>query len=278
MQMHIGGKRNLYAMLVNGCPPSGEQPLPVPTSTSPGEWFTISPEHNITNEPASIWRHGGKLYLVEIDAEDDTRARLVGRPLTAKQMESLNIFVKGSYSITSGNAAVSGTAVLEATGPTVTVYASGNSLTVARGGVLVLASERAKGRCYDSRLIARGHANFSLFGECTAKATEKATIIGRGYSKIDTAGETHVDVFDFCQVFGEGTPTIRGFNRARIWASDLSKVKTNDESKAWVRHQVRATADGSSQIFAAPGVSVQPRNFAVVAQLQAWPEVARLTS
>ncbi len=277
MQKQIGGIARLYVLLVNGCPPSGVQPLPQPTSTNPGEWFTIPSELEITHDPTALWQTRAKLYLVEIDPQDDTRARLVSL-ITAKQMETLNIFVSGCHSITSGSAAVSGTAKLEAEGD-VTVYASGSSNTVAKGKAVVHASESATGRLYGkSTLNARGQSSFALFDESSGRASEQARITGRGYCKIDASGESHVDVFDFCQVFGEGTPVIRGYNRSKIWASNLSKVKTFDESKAWVRDNVRATADGSSQIFAAPGVSVRPLNFAGVAQLQVWPDLASLTN
>ncbi len=277
MQNDIGASARLYAILLKGCPPTSEHPLPLPTSKTPGDWFSIPPGLEFTDNPASAWLNRAKLYIVEVDPNDTTRARLVSF-VTPNQMESLNIFVTGRHSVIAGVAAVSGVASIDVTGDAV-VYASGQSTTIARGNTVVHATDMATGRCYGkSTLNASGNASFALFDESTGRASGKARITGRGYCKVDASGESHVDLFDFCQGFAEGSPVIRGYNRSRIWASDLTKVTTFDQAKAFVRDGVRATADGSSQIFAAPGVSVKPLNFAGVAQLHSWPELARLTT
>lgn len=278
MQNDIGASSaRLYAILVNGCSPNGEHPLPLPTSKTPGDWFSIPSGLEVTTDPVSAWRNRAKLYIVEVDADDRTRARLLSL-VPPSQLPSLNIFVSGHHSIITGAAAVSGDATLLAVGD-VTVYATGKSNTVARGNAVVHASDDASGRCYGkTTLNASGNSSFTMFDESTGRATGKARITGRGYCKVDASGQAHVDLFDFCQGFAEGSPVVRGYNRSRIWASDLTKVTTFDQAKAFVRDGVRATADGSSQIFAAPGVSVKPLNFAGVAQLHSWPELARLTT
>jgi hypothetical protein len=277
MQNDIGASARLYAVLVNGCPLGGLHSIPLPSSRTPGEWFTIPSDLEITHDPSAAWIDRAKLYLVEVDSDDHTRARLVSL-VTVKQMESLNIFISGRHTVIAGTAAVSGTAILDATGPVI-VYATGKSTTIAKENAVVFASDYATGRCYGkSVLSARGNSSFTLFDESTGRSSEQARITGRGYSKIDASGESHVDLFDFCQGFAEGSPCIRGYNRSRIWASDLTKVKTFDQAKAFVRDGVNATADGSSQIFAAPGVSVRPLNFAGVAQLHSWPDTTRFTS
>lgn len=273
MQTKSGDFASMYVVLVNGCPPASKHKLPLPTLSKPGEWFEKPTELELTDQPAALWSDNSKVFLVEV-GENEDQLRLV-RVLSITQLESLNIFQKGSFSLTSGVAAVGGSANLEVSGDAI-VYASGDSVTIARGTTRVFASGRASGRCYGKvTLRASGHSKFALFEDTTAQAIDKARITGRGYAKVDASGETHVDLYDFCQGNAEGSAVVRGYNRSFISASDLTKVKTFDQAKAFVRGKANATADGSSQIFAAPGVSVRPLNFAGVAQLQEWPDLAR---
>lgn len=277
MQHDIGASARFYVILVNGCTPNGEHRLPLPTARNPGDWFDIPQGLEITDDPIAAWRDRAKLYAVEVDTDDHTRARLV-RFVTPAQMQLLGIYTSGSHAVIAGNVAVSGSATLEASGDVV-IYASGRSTTVARGNVVVHASDYATGRCYGKTTLNAGdNASFALFDECRGRASGKARITGRGYCKVDATDQSHVDLYDFCEAIAEGCPVIRGYNRSRIWASDLTRVKTFDQAKAFVRDGVRATADGSSQIFAAPGTSVKPLNFAGVTRLHEWTELTRMTS
>jgi hypothetical protein len=276
-QTDISASARFYVLLVNGCTPNGQHRLPLPTARTAGDWFDIPEGLEITDDPTAAWRDRARLYTVEVDTDDHSRARLV-RFVTPAQMELLGIYTSGRHAVIAGSCAVSGTATVDASGDVI-VFASGRSTTIARGSVVVHARDYATGRCYGkTTLNATDNTSFSLFEECAGKASGKARITGRGYCKVDAVDQSHVDLFDFCEAIAEGCPVIRGYNRSRIWASDLSKVKTFDQAKAFVRDGVRATADGSSQIFAAPGTSVKPLNFAGVTRLHSWTELTRLTS